>query len=79
MFVIIGALGVIGAVIGGYLMEHGKLILLNQPAEFVVIFGAALSSMLISTPLPVIIKIGRHNLDREFLMGKTSIGLIPIA
>ena len=26
--------------------------------------------------VPVVIKIGRHNLDREFLMGKTSIGLM---
>jgi chemotaxis protein MotA len=54
MLVIVGFVGVIAAVIGGYLMEHGKLMLLNQPAEFVVIFGAALSAMLISTPMPVI-------------------------
>jgi len=54
MLVIVGFVGVIAAVIGGYLMEHGKLMLLNQPAEFVVIGGAALSAMLISTPMPVI-------------------------
>ncbi len=29
--------------------------------------------------IPVIIKIGRHNLDREFLMGKTSIGLMLVS
>ncbi len=29
--------------------------------------------------VPVIIKIGRHNLDREFLMGKTSIGLMLLS
>lgn len=29
--------------------------------------------------LPVVIKIGRHNLDREFLMGKTSIGLMLLS
>jgi ubiquinone biosynthesis protein len=29
--------------------------------------------------VPVIIKIGRHNLDREFLMGKTSIGLMLVS
>ncbi|MEP7118992.1 MAG: flagellar motor stator protein MotA [Acidobacteriota bacterium] len=57
MLVVVGAIGVIAAVLGGYLMEHGKLQLLNQPAEFVVIFGAALSSMLISTPMPVISKL----------------------
>lgn len=29
--------------------------------------------------VPVIVKIGRHNLDREFLMGKTSIGLMLVS
>ena len=29
--------------------------------------------------VPVIIKIGRHNLDREFLMGKTSIALMLVS
>ncbi len=29
--------------------------------------------------VPVIVKVGRHNLDREFLMGKTSIGLMLLS
>jgi predicted unusual protein kinase regulating ubiquinone biosynthesis (AarF/ABC1/UbiB family) len=29
--------------------------------------------------MPVVIKIGRHNLDREFLMGKASIGLMLLS
>ncbi len=29
--------------------------------------------------IPVIVKIGRHNLDREFLMGKTSIALMLVS
>ncbi|HRI18828.1 MAG TPA: AarF/UbiB family protein, partial [Burkholderiaceae bacterium] len=29
--------------------------------------------------VPVVVKIGRHNLDREFLMGKTSIGLMVLS
>lgn len=33
----------------------------------------------VETLIPVIIKIGRHNLDREFLMGKTSIGLMLVS
>ena len=42
MFVIIGALIVIGSVAGGYLMEGGQpLVVLNQPAEFLIIGGAA--------------------------------------
>lgn len=54
MLVIVGMIAVIGAVVGGYLMEHGKLALLNQPAEFVIIFGAAMGSLLISTPPSVL-------------------------
>ena len=52
MLVIVGAVIVIGSVVGGYLMDGGKLLLLSQPAEFVIIGGAAIGSMLISTPLP---------------------------
>ena len=33
MFVIIGILLVFGAVIGGFLMEHGNIRVLLQPAE----------------------------------------------
>ncbi|HBY63945.1 MAG TPA: flagellar motor stator protein MotA, partial [Solibacterales bacterium] len=40
MFAIIGILVVIGSIIGGYLMEHGKLLVLFQPAELVIIGGA---------------------------------------
>src|SRR3954465_14769732 len=57
MFSIIGIVVVIGAVIGGYLMEHGKLAVLLQPAELVIIGGAAVGTLLIGNPLPVIIKI----------------------
>jgi chemotaxis protein MotA len=57
MFAIIGMLVVIGAILGGYLMEHGKILVLLQPAELVIIAGAALGTLLIANPLPVIIKI----------------------
>jgi chemotaxis protein MotA len=50
MFAIIGIAVVLGAVVGGYLMEHGNLSVLFQPAEFVIIFGASLGSLLIATP-----------------------------
>ena len=39
MFSIIGILVVIGAIMGGYLMEHGKRVLM-QPAELLIIGGA---------------------------------------
>jgi chemotaxis protein MotA len=57
MFSIIGIVVVLGAVIGGYLMEHGNLKVLIQPAELVIIGGAAIGTLLIANPLPVIIKI----------------------
>lgn len=54
MFVFIGMAIVIAAVIGGYLMEEGNMALLFQPAEFIIIFGAALGGFVISSPLKVI-------------------------
>ena len=55
MFVIIGIFVVIGGIIGGYLMEHGNLAVLFQPAELVIIGGAALGTILIANPMHVII------------------------
>ncbi len=57
MFAIIGIVVVIGAIIGGYLMEHGNLAVLMQPAELVIIGGAALGTLFIANPLPTIIAI----------------------
>jgi len=56
MFSIVGIVVVFGAIIGGYLMEHGKLAVLMQPAELVIIFGAAVGTVLIANPIPVVIK-----------------------
>ena len=57
MFSIIGIVVVIGAVIGGYLMEKGNMKVLVQPAELVIIGGAAIGTLLIANPLPVIMGI----------------------
>jgi chemotaxis protein MotA len=57
MFAIIGMLVVVGAVIGGFLMEHGHLAVLMQPAELVIIGGAAAGTLLIANPLRVVIKL----------------------
>ncbi len=57
MFTIVGILVVIGAVVGGYLMEHGNLKVLVQPAELVIIGGAALGTLFIANPLPIVMKI----------------------
>src|SRR5208337_1436040 len=47
MFAVIGILVVIGAVVGGYLMEHGHIRVLMQPAELLIIGGAAVGTLLI--------------------------------
>ena len=54
MFSLIGIVVVIGAVLGGYLMEHGHLAVLVQPAELVIIGGAALGTLLIANPLSLV-------------------------
>jgi chemotaxis protein MotA len=57
MFSIIGLVVVFGAVIGGFLMEHGKMPVLIQPAELLIIGGSAIGTLLVANPLPLIIKI----------------------
>ncbi len=59
MFAILGIVAVFGAIVGGYLMEHGNLKVLMQPAELLIIFGAALGTVLIANPLPVLIAIAK--------------------
>lgn len=55
MLVVMGAVIVLIGVIGGYLMEHGNLHMLWQPAELVIIGGAAGGAFLIGYP-PKLIK-----------------------
>lgn len=54
MFVIIGVLFVTACVIGGYLLEHGKLEVLFQPVELLIIGGAAFGGFLIAAPLKTV-------------------------
>ncbi len=57
MFAIIGILVVFGAVTAGYLMEHGSLKVLMQPAELVIIGGAAIGTVLVANPVHILKKI----------------------
>jgi len=59
MISIVGILIVFGAIIGGYLMEHGNLHVLIQPAELLIIFGSAVGTVVVANPLPIIIRIGQ--------------------
>ena len=58
MFAIIGIVIVFGAVVAGYLMEHGHLGVLVQPAELLIIGGAGLGTLLIANPLRILKRIG---------------------
>ncbi len=58
MLLIGGLVFVIVCVLGGYLMHGGDVLLLNQPAEFVIIGGAALGTLVVSTPMHVLKGIG---------------------
>jgi chemotaxis protein MotA len=58
MFAIIGIVVVFGCIVAGYLMEHGNLRVLIQPAELIIIGGAAAGTVLISNPLHVLKQIG---------------------
>jgi len=55
MFSIIGIVVVFGAIVAGYLMEKGNLLVLLQPAELVIIAGAAAGTVLIANP-PYLLK-----------------------
>lgn len=54
MFVIIGLVLVMGAMLGGYTMHGGNLLVLFQPSEFIIIGGVAMGSLLIANPLHIV-------------------------
>jgi chemotaxis protein MotA len=54
MLFIIGFIIVTASVVGGYTMHHGKLEVLWQPNEFIIIFGAAIGALLISSPMKIV-------------------------
>ena len=54
MFAIIGILVVFGAVIGGFLMEKGHLAVLMQPAELLILGGAAIGTLLVANPIHIL-------------------------
>jgi chemotaxis protein MotA len=54
MFAIIGILVVFGAVIGGFLMEKGHIAVLIQPAELLILGGAAMGTLLVANPVHIL-------------------------
>jgi chemotaxis protein MotA len=57
MFAIIGIVVVFGAVAAGYLMEHGNIRVLLQPAELLIIGGASIGTVLVANPLHILTQI----------------------
>lgn len=51
----VGIITVVVCVIAGYVLHHGKLGILFQPTEVLIIFGALIGSFLITAPLPKVI------------------------
>ncbi|HMD77807.1 MAG TPA: flagellar motor stator protein MotA, partial [Terracidiphilus sp.] len=54
MFAIIGILLVFASVIGGFLMEKGQILVLLQPAELLIIAGAATGTLLTANPAHIL-------------------------
>ena len=54
MFAIVGILLVFGAVIGGFLMEKGHIEVLIQPAELLILGGAAIGTLLAANPMHIL-------------------------
>jgi chemotaxis protein MotA len=57
MFVIIGLVVVLGALMGGFIIAGGNPATLIVIPEYIIILGAAIGSLLIANPLPILIKI----------------------
>lgn len=54
MFFIIGSIIVLASVLGGYVLHHGKLSVLYQPTEYLIIAGAGLGAFVIANPASVL-------------------------
>ena len=54
MFAIVGIFLVFAAIIGGFLLEKGHLAVLLQPAELIIIAGAAAGTLLVANPMRIL-------------------------
>ncbi|MFO0500381.1 MAG: motility-associated protein, partial [Pseudomonadota bacterium] len=58
MLFIIGMIVVFGSIVMGYTMHGGKLYVLWQPSEYIIIGGAAIGAFLIANPPHVLTAAG---------------------
>ena len=54
MYAIVGIFLVFAAIIGGFLLEKGHLAVLVQPAELIIIAGAASGTLLVANPMRIL-------------------------
>jgi chemotaxis protein MotA len=54
MFAIIGIVVALGAILAGFLMEKGPLLVLMQPSEFIIIAGAGLGTLIAGNQLHIL-------------------------
>ena len=60
MFAIVGIFVVFASVIGGFLMEKGHIAVLVQPAELIILGGAAIGTLLVANPINIIKQIAAN-------------------
>lgn len=60
MIALVGLLVVVGSVIGGFTIAGGKLLALFHISEIMVVAGTALGTVLVSTPGPTLMSLGRQ-------------------
>lgn len=53
---LLGAVIIVGCVLGGYSLAHGELAMLWQPAEILIILGAGLGSLVVGNPKEVLLE-----------------------
>ena len=57
MFVIVGVIVVFAALIGGFVLAGGNIVILLVIPEYIIIIGVAIGSLLIGNPLPILKRI----------------------
>ncbi len=53
---LLGAIIIVGCVLGGYRLAQGELLMLWQPAEILIILGAGLGSLVVGNPKEVLLE-----------------------
>ena len=66
---LLGALIIVACVLGGYVMAHGELAMLWQPAEVIIIVGAGFGALVVANPKDMLIEM-LHQIKGVFVYKK---------